>query len=210
MGKSKVGRPRSERAREAILTATGDLLDETGGSRLNVEAIARRAGVGKPTIYRWWSSPADIALEVVLGRADAEIRIPLDIPPGEALREFLRRSMTALDGRNGAHLRCLMAHAQTDPAFRERFRTRFTERRRAALKSVLARLREDDLIDPARDLDLASDIVFGVMWYRLLVGHAPLDEALADDLTRATLARRRRGADGPRPPMAVPSAPAML
>src|SRR6266516_4512158 len=59
------GRPRSERAHEAILNATLDLLLEEGFTRMSIEAVASRAGVGKATIYRRWPSKADLVVEAV-------------------------------------------------------------------------------------------------------------------------------------------------
>ena len=58
----KPGRPRSERARQAILRSAFDLLQEVGPTRLTVEAVAARAGVGKPTIYRYWANAQDLAM----------------------------------------------------------------------------------------------------------------------------------------------------
>ena len=57
---------RSERSRQAILTATADLLGEVGYSKLAVEAIAARAGVGKQTIYRWWPDKGAVVLDAYL------------------------------------------------------------------------------------------------------------------------------------------------
>jgi AcrR family transcriptional regulator len=183
MAKARIGRPRSERARQAIINATHDLLSEEGGAGLTIEAIARRAGVGKPTIYRWWPSMADIVLDVLLRQADANIPVPPFRSLGETLRRFLRLSMKAIVDGAGAHLRFLMAHAQQDEAFRSRFRDNFTARRRAALHSIFLQAVEHGQIDAGHDLGLLQDIVFGAMWYRLLTGHAPMDESFADQLT---------------------------
>ena len=183
MTKAKVGRPRSEKARMAIIEATHQLLDRTGGAGVTIEAIARRAKVGKPTIYRWWPSLADIVLDVLLCQADAEIPVPVSGTLGATLREFLRLSIEAIEDGAGVHLRFLMAQAQQDEAFRERFRENFTAERRAALRSVFQQAVERGELGPDRDLELLVDIVFGAMWYRLLTGHAALDQAFADELT---------------------------
>ncbi len=186
MTKGKIGRPRSEKAREAVVQAAHDLLTEEGAAGLSIEAVAKRAGVGRPTIYRWWPSAADIALEAVLRRADADIPVPAVEPLEEALGLFLRRSMRALDW-GGPHLRFLMAQAQKDAAFGERFREGFVARRRAVMLSLLQRAGESGRRSSGIGLDLAVDMVFGAMWYRLLTGHAPLDAAFADDLTEAAM-----------------------
>jgi AcrR family transcriptional regulator len=198
VAKMKVGRPRSEKAREAIIKATHDLLHETGGAGLSIEAIARRAEVGKPTIYRWWPALADIVLEVLLHQADAAITVPPGQSFPDTLRHFLRRSMKALAEGAGPHLRFLMAQAQTNEEFRRRFREHFTAKRREALTSVFRQAVELGQIGGEHNLELLVDLVFGAMWYRLLIGHASLDASFADELTEAALALVREG--GGRPP----------
>lgn len=183
MANTRAGRPRSEQAHDAILDATRDLLNEKGGAGLTIEAVAKRAGVGKPTIYRWWPTSADIVLEVVRRQAETAVPIPHFDSARETLHQYLRRSMSAVNGPDGVHLRFLMAHAQMDDAFRERFRLNFTAARRAALRSVLSQALEQGRINPQIDLETALDIIFGVMWYRFLIGHGPLDESLAEKLT---------------------------
>ena len=193
MKQARIGRPRSEKSREAVITAAGDLLDETGGGGLTIEAIAKRAKVGKPTIYRWWPSLADVVLDVLLRQADADITVPAGESLRDTLRLFLRQSVEALAAGSGVHLRFLMAHAQLDEDFRGRLRENFTAKRRAVLKSIFLRARERGNIGPEPDPDLLVDIVFGTMWYRLLIGHAELDESFADELTEAVIGLVRPG-----------------
>ncbi len=183
MIKTKTGRPRSEQARHAVINATHELLHENGVGGLTVKAVAQRAGVGKPTIYRWWPSLADIVLEVLLCQADAAIAVPSSTMLREALQQFLRQSMRALSDGAGVHLRFLMAHAQEDEEFRLRFRANFTAERRKILRSIFQQAVARGQIDAEQDLDILVDIVFGAMWYRLLIGHLPLDESFANELT---------------------------
>jgi AcrR family transcriptional regulator len=183
MATAKIGRPRSEKSRDAILGAAHALLHEQGGAGLTIEAVARRAGVGKPTLYRWWPTLADLVLEALLRQADETIAVPPSGSLRETLRPFLRQSMKAIADGAGAHLRFLMARAQMDEGFRQRFRDAFTARRRAVLKSIFLRAAERGQIGPGHNLDMLLDLVFGAMWYRLLIGHAPIDEPFADELT---------------------------
>jgi AcrR family transcriptional regulator len=57
---------RSERSRRAIYDAAIELVSEVGYSKLTIEAIAARAGVGKQTIYRWWPSKGAVLLDAFL------------------------------------------------------------------------------------------------------------------------------------------------
>jgi AcrR family transcriptional regulator len=63
--KKSVGRPRDEKSHQAILFATLELVAEEGLHGASIEAIARRAGVGKTTIYRHWATKEDLILDVV-------------------------------------------------------------------------------------------------------------------------------------------------
>jgi len=185
--KSKTGRPRCEKSRKAIMKAAHELLNEKGGASLTIEAIARRAKVGKPTIYRWWPSLADIVLEALLQQADANITVPLFESLRKTLGRFLKQSMKAIVTGGGVHLRFLMAHAQKDEDFRKRFRENFTAERRRILKSIFQAAVEHGQIVSGQNLELLMDIVFGAMWYRLLVEHAPMDDSFAEELTEVII-----------------------
>ncbi|MEU6198748.1 TetR/AcrR family transcriptional regulator [Streptomyces sp. NPDC047061] len=181
------GRPRSEEARRAILAAAMDGLQEHGYAGLTIEGIAARAGVGKQTIYRWWPSKADVVLDAMLDLAETEIAVPDEGSLPADLTAFL----TATFRQRGRRpvLIGLMAQALLDPVFAVAFRERFLFSRRAALGELLERARARGEIAAGLDPDLLIDVVYGVLWYRLLLDHAPLDEAagrqLADLVVRA-------------------------
>ena len=75
-----------------------------------------------------------------------------------------------------------MAEAQLDPAFAERFRSDFLLRRRRALAVILDRAAARHELPEGVTVDTATDVVFGVLWYRLLAIPAPLDNTLVDEL----------------------------
>ncbi|WP_320172924.1 TetR/AcrR family transcriptional regulator [Maridesulfovibrio sp.] len=193
MTKTKAGRPRSEKAQQAVLNATYKLLNEHGGKKLTIEAIAREAGVGKPTIYRWWASLADIVLEAVLSQADLKIPVPPYESLKTTLRQFLRSSMKSINEGDGSNLRYLMSLAQQDESFRDRFRGNFVAKRQEILRSILEQASEAGEISLTQDLDILVDLIFGSMWYRLLIGHGAIDEAFADELTEIIIKLGKHG-----------------
>ncbi|TQS43562.1 TetR/AcrR family transcriptional regulator [Cryptosporangium phraense] len=178
------GRKRSEESRSAILTGAVELVREIGYGRLTIEGIAARAGVGKQTIYRWWPSRADVLFEALATHADLEISADDHGSYRADLRAFLSESFALAEASGVAEiLRPLMAEAQLDPAFGDRFRDAFLTRRRAALRRVLDRAAERGDLPAQPPPDLVIDVVFGVLWYRVLATREPLVPTLADELT---------------------------
>jgi AcrR family transcriptional regulator len=173
------GRKRSEASRQAILEASLKLLRERGYGSLTTDAIAVSAGVGKQTIYRWWSSKAEVVLEALTDQARA-IGAPETGGLESDLEAFFDASFRVLRGRSGTGpvLKGLMAEAQLDPAFGSRFAT-FIEARRSALRALLLRHAKPGVL-----VEGMVDMLFGALWYRLLLGHAPLDSAFARTLGR--------------------------
>ena len=183
---ARPGRKRSEQARQAILAAALELTAEAGYARLTIDGIAARSGTGKQTIYRWWPSKDDVLLEA--GAAKADLHVPiLDNGSYRAdLRAFLTASFAL--GRQSQLtdvLRALMARAQIDDAFGQRFRTAFLQRRRDALAVILDRAQARGELPAGLSPGTITDIVFGVIWYRMLATRQSLDNKLADELTTA-------------------------
>jgi AcrR family transcriptional regulator len=194
----KVGRPRNEAARQKILGAALALVREQGLSALTIEGIAARAGVGKQTIYRWWASRADILLEALREHASAEVPDPQTGSLRGDLDAFLATTFVLARDRRviGPVLRGLMAEAQSDEGLRARFREHFIEARRAALRRVFERAIASGEARSDFEPDVGVDVVFGAMWYRLLVGHLPLDRVFAASLAEAATRAARPPARG--------------
>jgi len=181
--RARPGRKRSEEARQAILAAALELTAEVGYARLTIDGIAARSGAGKQTIYRWWPSKDDVLLEA--GAAKAALHVPVkDEGSFRAdLRAFLAASFVLAGQRQITDLlRALMARAQIDEAFGQRFREAFLLRRREALGIILDRARARGELPAGVSASTLADVVFGVLWYRVLATREPLDGRLADEL----------------------------
>jgi AcrR family transcriptional regulator len=175
------GRPRSDQSRQAILQSALDLVAEIGYSRVTIEGIAARAGTGKQTIYRWWRSKADVVLDAINASATREIPIPDTGSLREDLLAFLNATFAA--GRRPGTvpvLQALMAEAQLDPDFGAAFDEKFLRQRREALAEVLRRYPGELRDVPPK---IAIEVVFGVLWYRILATRGPLNATLARELT---------------------------
>jgi AcrR family transcriptional regulator len=162
------GRPRSETARLAILTAAYDLVITRGYADVTTADIAAAAGAGKQTIYRWWTSKAVLVLDALQHRG--EVEIDPEQPSDRSLEGFFRRVCEGAT-RAGPALRSLMAEGQFDAGLRAELKARLIDRRRAALRQALARWGIADE-DRREGLVLA---LYGALWYRLLLDE-PLDD----------------------------------
>src|SRR5262245_51965811 len=133
------GRPRSEHSHEAILDAVLRLLEDEGYGALTIEGVARQAGVGKQTIYRWWKCRAELVLEAYANHTSSKI----PIPGRGALRAELAACRTAgckgLTDISGPIMRGLMADAVLDDEFREVLLDAFLNKRKVAFRALLAR-----------------------------------------------------------------------
>ena len=155
-----------------------------GYAGLTVDGIAARAGTGKQTIYRWWPSKDDVLLEALAVKADLNVPVPDEGSYPADLRAFLAASFDLGRRRQVADvLRALMARAQIEEAFGQRFRASFLQRRRDALAVIVDRAEARGELPPHLPRGTVADIVFGVIWYRLLATGQPLDDRLAAELT---------------------------
>ncbi|MCX4977497.1 TetR/AcrR family transcriptional regulator [Streptomyces sp. NBC_00620] len=193
------GRPRSEKAREAILDAAAELLLERGLSAVSMDTVAARAGVSKATIYRWWPTKETLA-------ADALYHEWADVPPARDtrslrgdLRSLLRPWVRLADRRPyGRVIAALLTQAQTDPQFAEEYRTRFVEPRREQARAIFQRAIERGEISADTKIEVVLDLLYGPVYHRLLHGHAPLSDRFVCDVIDAVL----DGVAPPRPPAA--------
>lgn len=176
------GRPRSVRAEKAIIEATLDLIGEsTSLSELSIEAIANRAGVGKTTIYRWWSAKEDLVVDAL-----ATLKAPLPPLAGRFVREDLiacvevfRRE--ACDGRARCVLNIAMNEAERHPRLADRVRQAAIEPRRAVLTALLERGVATGELRADLDVSVAIAALIGtVVWYMRCIEQSPDDDVPED------------------------------
>ena len=181
------GRPRSERVSKAILEAARELLVEEGFTRLRLEHVATRAGVGKATIYRRWRSKEALALELLLGLASPHIHV-FDV--GDTAAELLqavehaRRALT--ETPFGPVIRTLLAQIAVNPSIGDPFRATIVAARRMEIGRIVERgVARGDLrayVDPA----IATELLVGPVYFRLIFGGS-LDADLSGDIVDAYL-----------------------
>jgi AcrR family transcriptional regulator len=185
----KRGRPRSEKARHAILEAAAELLLSRGLGAVSMDAVAETAGVSKATIYRWWPSKEMLALDALLDWAGASapardtgaLRGDLLALVRPWVREIRRQPF-------GRVIAALVTEAQSDPQFAEAYRTRFVEPRREAMRAAFARAIERGEAPADLDVEVAVDLIYGPLYHRLLHGHAPLSARFGEAVVDMALA----------------------
>ncbi|PYP78701.1 MAG: TetR family transcriptional regulator [Gemmatimonadetes bacterium] len=181
------GRPRDAKAHAAILGAAISLTREVGYDALAMDAIAARAGVGKATIYRYWSSKELLMAEAV----EAIVRrVPLPDTGTTAgdLLVLMRATMTMYqDPATPPLLTGLIAAMARSPLIAERLRNGFIGVRRAAICEALRRgVRRGDLAR-GTDVELACDLLTGPMLWRSLMSGEVIHETYTVELVRRVL-----------------------
>ena len=192
------GRPRSERARQAILEAASELLLARGLSAVSMDAVAERAGVSKATIYRWWPTKETLALDALYTEWASARPHPRDTGSLRGDLLSLLRPWARLAGSRpyGRVVAALLTEAQTDPVFAAEYRERFVEPRRQQAREIFRRAIERGEIPPDTKVEVALDLLYGPMYHRLLHGHAPLNDRFVREVIDMVLdGVRRDGSD---------------
>ncbi|MCU1641725.1 MAG: TetR family transcriptional regulator [Nocardia sp.] len=171
-----------------MLHAADDLLVEHGFGALTIEAIARRAGVAKQTIYRWWPSKVEILLDTLIEDTGKRLPFPTQEPTAESIRGYLRAFARFLTrDPAGQVLLTLIAEAQHNPGTAASFHERYLDPRRTQERDMLARAIETGEISPRLGPDATMDALVGPIVYRALTRSSiPRDlvDTLVDDLLR--------------------------
>lgn len=176
------GRPRDARSHQAILAATLEMLQQVGYQRLTMEGVAKRAGVGKATIYRWWASKLDLVLEAAAPHLEIGLVPDTGSTRGDLLAGADQVIRTYADPIAALVIFIVVAALEEDPRLRLTFRDRWVLPWRASLAEALERgIARGDL--PASvNIQFAIDLLVGTVFQRVLIVPEPLTEGLAGDL----------------------------
>ena len=176
------------RTEKAILDATRELLAEGGVRGLTVEGVAARSGVAKTTIYRRWRSRDELALAVLLDMV-AEVTAVPDVGDTRAeLVKFVNGAVEIL-GKSlmGRVMQGLVSELATNPELAKAFRDQVVAARLAEVRRIVDRGIERGDVRAGTDYELAHDLLFGPVYYRLLLSGGALDKKLAQRIVDAVL-----------------------
>ncbi|WP_406424129.1 TetR/AcrR family transcriptional regulator [Streptomyces sp. NBC_00873] len=169
-----------------MLRATKALLSEVGYQRLSFEGVARRAGVSKATIYRWWPNKAALVIEALSG----DVPLPAIHETGDLeadLRTAVRLTIELVSAMPTCLiLPALLADVIEDPTGTGAF-AELIEPRRASVVEMLERARLEGRLQPDTDTSLMVDIYSGTIVYLAAVSREPPGEAVTDQIVSLLL-----------------------
>jgi len=145
-----------------------------------MEAVAARAGVGKPTVYRWWPDRHAVTMAALMASGDEAqpSRRPRSMRDG--LRLQLRAIVDRFSTPVGRHVTALLAASDPDSELAKAFRNHFVLARRDEGRELLRQAIAAGEVRRDIDIEVAVDLLYGAIFFRLLLGHAPLDARFAD------------------------------
>jgi AcrR family transcriptional regulator len=191
--KRKPGRPRSASAvaNDRILDAVFELLQTQSVRDLQIEEVCCKAGVSKPTIYKWWPTKAAMVMAMF------EQRMVRRLPPIESLNaeQLIRVAVPGLirlfNGPFGRVAAEMIAAGQSEPTVLREFRDRYVLKRRKVAVKALEEAYASGEMKRSVDPELLLDLIFGPIYFRLLVKHQPLSQAFGKDLLNFVLQKCR-------------------
>ncbi|HEY3335824.1 MAG TPA: TetR/AcrR family transcriptional regulator [Candidatus Limnocylindrales bacterium] len=174
------GRPRSDAANRAILYAAREELVEHGFTKFRIEHVAARAGVGKSTLYRRWASKEALAQDLLADLAAPHISVDDVGDTSEELYQCVEHALHALrDTPFGAVIRALVSQIAINPKLGDPFRATVVHARRTEIARVVARGIERGDLRPDCAADVATELLVGPVYFRLIFGGD-----LGDDFAR--------------------------
>jgi AcrR family transcriptional regulator len=170
--KRRPGRPPDAEARRRVLDAARHILATEGIGRLSIERVADRAGVGKPTIYRTWANAQELAMAAFMDT-------PLEQPQpsrSRSLRVALIHHLSAMsqsfDSARGRQITMMMASADPNSELAKAFRNQVIQQSRRTGALLIERGIQSGELRRPPDMEVALDMIYGPIFYRLLAGHA--------------------------------------
>lgn len=176
------GRPRSEASRQAILDATWKLLLHTSVKDISIEGIAKKANVGKTTIYRWWPNKVSVVLDAING----QMMFPPAIISGHSAKEMmiaqLERFGKTLKGRTGRIITEVFAESQGSQDLLEIYYKNFMLQHEEILANIIEQGKQSGEFAMNADTSLVVDMIYGSVFYRLMSNPETIQPQFFDSL----------------------------
>ena len=185
------GRPVSLTARHAVLEAAAGLLDERGFGRFTIDEVARRSRVSKTTIYKHWDGRLDLALAAYGDALTDAVPVGDTGNPITDLQDQVRRLAAFYASDRGRIAAQLIAAGTLQPNGATLIHQRFFAARRTATAMLIDHGKALGSLRRDIDTQIAIDLIFGGIIFRLFNGLDPLDERAATMLGKAALTALR-------------------
>ncbi|MEU4215705.1 TetR/AcrR family transcriptional regulator [Actinoplanes sp. NPDC026623] len=182
----------------AIRNAVMNELAEVGYGRLSIEAVARRAGVGKTAIYRRWSNKLEMVLEIVSAVAERSVPMPDTGSFAGDLQLLMFILSKALGHRIASQIiPDLMAEAARNPKIAETLQGALRTHQQAVGGQIVGQAVARGELPAGTDPDLAVDLMIGPLYWRLAVARTPIDDDYLEKLSAAIIAALKAGTAAP-------------
>jgi AcrR family transcriptional regulator len=193
--RGRKGRPPSEVAAShaAIMDTVYALLQEKSVRDLTMEEVAKRAKVGKPTLYKWWPTKATLVLAMLCERMAPNLEQPSDLTAEASLRLRVQRVIDAFNGPFGPIVAGLIAEGQSESGMLQQFVDRWVSPRRTATIADLQRGKNTGELGSEAEPELLNDAIFGAIYYRLLLRSGPLTRRFGEAVVEHVIRGHRAG-----------------
>ena len=167
--RAAAGRPRDAQTGRRILDAALELGLELGFDGLTVEGVAKRAGVGKMTIYRRWPDIWAVVVDAVLDEVTKTAPVQQRATARESFKISMRLVARSFRGHHGKILRPLIGRAQIDETLRKTLADRWLVARRKISREIVLRGIASGELREGLDPDIVLDALYGPLYHRLLL-----------------------------------------
>jgi AcrR family transcriptional regulator len=147
-----------------------------------MEAVAKRAGVGKPTLYKWWPTKAGLVFAMFHERLARQPEALTTATVEEFMRQRVRRLIIEFHDLFGKVIAELIAEGQSDPKVLQELYDQHIGVRRAHAVVEIEKAKRSGEFNADTDANLLVDQIFGPIYYRMLLRITPLDHAFGDAL----------------------------
>jgi AcrR family transcriptional regulator len=151
---------------------------------MSIEGVAARAGVGKATVYRWWSGKGVLAVEAFMEAIAPSIAFRETASARADIERQLKLLAEAYRGKAGEILKEMIGFSQSDAETREAFFVGYLKPRREAAKAALQRGIDQGEFQSNLDPEVLVDALYGPLIYRMLTGYYPIDNNFINQIRR--------------------------
>ncbi|WP_374946701.1 TetR/AcrR family transcriptional regulator [Agreia sp.] len=178
---------RVSRSRAAVIGATAQLLTEGGLGAATIDAIRDRSGVSKTTIYKHWPNRLCVAIDAFADRLALDTAMPDTGTAREDLTQQIRTVSAFYSSPVGSAFAGILSQAAQDEDARAWLETRLADSRQHGIHVLWQRAVLHGEVRSDLTADLAFDILFGPLMWRLVTGRQALDDGEVDALVASVL-----------------------